>query len=72
MEDILANTKGRTMRMCSRSVGEDVWCTEVKTHEVELILKKNPFWILQMKTSEGYSWQSGMKNLSHNVGDSQS
>ena len=40
MEDILANPKGRSMRMCSGSVGEDVWCTEIKTHEVELILKK--------------------------------
>ena len=28
------------MRMCLQSVGEDVGCTEIKTHEVELILKK--------------------------------
>ena len=40
VEDILTNTKGRSMRMCSGSVGEDVWCTEIKTHEVELILGK--------------------------------
>ena len=49
MEDILANTEGRSMRMFLRSVGEDVGCTEIKTHEVELILEKNPLWILQMK-----------------------
>ena len=36
----VVNTKGRSMRMCSRSVGEDVWCTEMKNREVELILKK--------------------------------
>ena len=27
--------------MCVRSVGEDFGCIEIKTHEVELILKKS-------------------------------
>ena len=39
----MANTEGQSMQMCSRSLGEYVGCTEIKTHEVELIVKKIRF-----------------------------
>ena len=58
--------------MCLQSVGEDVGCTEIKTHEVELILKTKSV----LGFTDENKWRIVMaarnENISQNVGDSQS
>ena len=70
--------------MCLRNVGEDVGCTEIKTHEVELILKKKyvldscercvpvAFAVNRWKKVKDSHGSQEWKNVSHNVRDSQS